>query len=557
MTIAQGVLDWVNSLPMWQRDLARRVASTVLLHDDELADVLTLIKAESGVAVAATGPEPVALSLEDLPAGASGPVAKLSKFGLLQGVGMVVDDAQITFAPEGITAVYGPNAAGKTSYAHGLKALCHTVDTGSKVRGNVYVEGSPPASANVEYEVDGSMRQQRTALSGRALRLPGITVFDSACAELYVNDMNAIQYVPGPLLILTRMAHAQDQLRTALENERRTLMAARPGYEDLPDDTAAGRAVRALSEPGQNPDLRALVLITDQERALLEALRAAVAAAEASTALADAAAARADVHEGEDLAVALEALAARCDAMAAERLRSAATEDRVATDALRLASEQFERAPVPGIGSEPWSVLWEAARSFATSHWEPFPPQADGRCPLCLQEVDHEVAAQLATFEAHVRSDVSAKATVAATALQRVLGDASPAWADRCRTSLSARMQELNPSLAGEIDAYVGAARNHLQAGQRCPGILGGVGDDLRRPGSGTAGVGRRAKGACRTAPSDGRRPEARGAPTRAAASSSPVPCSRLASGSTRPGVGPCRSWPSSIMRTARSPPTR
>jgi recombinational DNA repair ATPase RecF len=475
MTIAQGVLDWVDTLPLWQRDLARRVAHAVDLDDGERAEVLALIKSEAGIAVATEVPEPVPLSLEDLPAGASGPVAKLSKYGLLQGVGMVVDDALITFANEGITAVYGPNATGKTSYARGLKALCHTVDTGSKVRGNVYVKGSPPASANVEYELKGTIRQERTALSGEGLRLPGITVFDNACAELYVNDMNAIQYVPGPLLILTRMAHTQNQLRNALEDERRTLMAVTPGYEGLPDETAAGRAVRALNNPGQNPDLRALALITDEERARHEALRAAVAAAEASTALADAAAARADVHEGEDLGVALETLAAHCDAAAAERLRTAAIEDRVARNALRLASEQFEQAPVRGIGSDPWSLLWEAARSFATSHGVPFPPQADERCPLCLQQVDDEVATQLATFEAHVRSDVSAKATAAAAALQRALEDGSPTWADRCRTSLLARMQELNPSLASEIDAYVSAAQNHLQAGQGAPESWGAL----------------------------------------------------------------------------------
>jgi hypothetical protein len=85
------------------------------------------------------------------------------------------------------------------------------------------------------------------------------------------------------------------------------------------------------------------------------------------------------------------------------------------------------------------------------------------------------VAAQLATFEAHVRSDVSAKATAAVAALQKALGDASPTWADRCRTSLLARMQELNPSLAGEIDAYVGAARDHLQAGQGAPESWGAL----------------------------------------------------------------------------------
>jgi energy-coupling factor transporter ATP-binding protein EcfA2 len=373
MTIAEGVLDWIDSLPLWQRDLARRVAHVVELDDDELAQALVLIKADVGIDAPTSVPDPVALTLEDMPAGETGPVARLLKFGLLQGVGMVVDDAQINFANQGITVIYGPNAAGKTSYARGLKALCHTVDRGSRVRGNVYTGGSLPASANVEYDIEGAVRQQRTPLTGEVLRLPGITVFDSACAELYVNDMNAIQYVPGPLLILTRMAHAQGQLRTALEDESRELMASKPGYEGLPEDTMAGSAVRGLIGTEQGPDLRALAQITQEEQGRLEILRAAVTAAEASTALADAASARADAHEGEDLATALEALAARCNASAAAKLGSIATDDQVAKEALQLASEQFERAPVHGIGSDPWSVLWEAARSeVAQKLWTRF-----------------------------------------------------------------------------------------------------------------------------------------------------------------------------------------
>jgi hypothetical protein len=76
----------------------------------------------------------------------------------------------------------------------------------------------------------------------------------------------------------------------------------------------------------------------------------------------------------------------------------------------------------------------------------------------------------MTSFEAHVRSDVSAKATTAAAALKAALTEASPTWADRCRTSLLARMQELNPALAGDIGTYVEAARGHLQAGQDAPG---------------------------------------------------------------------------------------
>lgn len=470
MTIAQGVLDWVRQRPPWQQDLARRVARAVELDEEEIDGVLAVVKAAHGIDTPVPASEPVALTMDDLPSVESGPVATLLKFGRLQGVGMVVEDSQIEFSAVGITVIYGPNAAGKTSYVRGLKALCQTVDRGSKVLGNVFGGGSPPPSANVEYRVDDAVHHQRTPLVGEVHRLPGISVFDSACAELYVNDKNAIQYIPGPLLVLTRMAAVQKHLRERLEHERDALKALRPTYDGLPEDTAAGRAVRALYGAGDDPDLVSLAQIGPEDQTRIETLRAAVAAAEASTAAADAAAARVDAQEAETLAQALADLAARCGEEAATQLVQAATENDAAKAAQQLAIERFRQAPVTGIGSEPWAILWEAARSFVESEGSAFPPRTEERCPLCLQEIDQETAGHLADFEAHVRSAVTTAAAAAAARLAEALASVAPSWADGCRTPLLTRLQAVEPELAKQITAYIDTATDHLTKAEGAPG---------------------------------------------------------------------------------------
>jgi energy-coupling factor transporter ATP-binding protein EcfA2 len=469
MTIAQGVLDWVRQQPLWQQDLARRVARAVELDEEEIDEVLAVVKAAHGIDTPMPASEPVALTMDDLPSLESGRVATLLKFGRLQGVGMVVEDSQIEFSPVGITVIYGPNAAGKTSYVRGLKALCQTVDRGSKVLGNVFGGGSPPPSADVEYRVDDAVCHQRTPLVGKVHRLPGISVFDSACAELYVNDKNAIQYIPGPLLVLTRMAAVQTHLRYRLEHECDALKALRPTYDGLPEDTDTGRAVRSLTGAPTDLDLASFARIGPEDHKRIETLRAAVAAAEASTAAADAAVARVDAQEAETLAQALEELAARCGEEAATQLVQAATENDAAKAARQFAIERFRRAPVTGIGSEPWALLWEAARSFVESEGGAFPPGTEQRCPLCLQEIDQETAGHMADFEAHVRSAVNAAAAAAAARLSEALDSVAPSWADRCRTPLLTRLQHVEPELASRVATYLNAAAAHLAKAADAP----------------------------------------------------------------------------------------
>lgn len=464
VVLADEVFEWLAGQPAWQQDLARRLTTQLDLGEAELLEAMAVVRAAFGLAVEGPAPAPRPFERDDIGAGPADADVRLRLVGSLEGVGMVSPHEQLTFAEAGLTIVYGSNGAGKSTYVKVLKKLCRTVDTDCPVRGNVYDPTAPAASAKLEWSVDGETMARRTPLTGEvAVRLSGMSVFDSACAELYVDEQNAIQYVPTELRLLARLASLQDTLRRRLAAERDRLQGQRPELGSYPVQTAVGRALRSLTGGADDADLGALATLNDQEQARVAELRQVVAAALASNAGADAAAAEREAEQAAALAEAVEGLAGRASGPAAERLRTAALAAAEAQEAVSLAARQLQ-GPVPGIGSGPWQVMWNAARAFIESGGGTFPPAAGARCPVCLQDVDDVAAQRMAHFQEHINGAVQANADERTADLSGAVAAASPVHADAVAVAaVLPLLRARQPDLATRVENVVAELRRHLE----------------------------------------------------------------------------------------------
>lgn len=411
MALNDELCDWLCAQPLWQQDLARRLTMRTELDVNEVIEVLALMRQAYGApqVAEAVPPEPRPFERHCLAEGATESPPKLLSFGELEGVGLIAGHGELAFAPEGLTLIYGQNAAGKSSYVRGLKSLCRTVDQANPIRGSVYSDVEVPPTGKVTTEVAGESMSRRTPLTGpSAARLDGLTVFDSACAELYVDSQNTVQYVPSALLLLTRLATAQDKLRKKVDSERAAIRGHPPATDGFPAGTRALEAIDSLQGADTAPDLAAIAGLQKAEAARLSTLSVTVAAADASTASADARAAQADAGNARSTVEALRDLTRRVGPETARRLREASDANRTAQQALDLANQQFSAAPISGIGGSAWQSLWDAARAFVEAGGGVFPPQTDEACPLCLQHVTTDAADHLARFEDHVKSAATA-----------------------------------------------------------------------------------------------------------------------------------------------------
>lgn len=73
------------------------------------------------------------------------------------------------------------------------------------------------------------------------------------------------------------------------------------------------------------------------------------------------------------------------------------------------AEESFGSEPLPGVGTDVWRVLWEAARKFSEEHVyrdSPFPvTEQDSRCVLCHQVLENRARDRLRRFDSFVRDE--------------------------------------------------------------------------------------------------------------------------------------------------------
>jgi recombinational DNA repair ATPase RecF len=464
--LGDEVFAWLSRQPDWQRDLARRVATQVELDDLEFADALTMVKSQFGVPYEGPSPSVQPIEREHVAPLPSSTAPLLLALGGLEGVGLIGDGDELTFGASGLTLIYGQNAVGKTSYVRALKVLCRTVDCDCKIRGNIY-DASAAAiipSARVKIDVDGTLIERRTTLDeDAAVTLSGLSVFDFACAELYVNAQNAVQYIPVELRLLARLAALQDRMRHAIANERQLLQDGEPSRDGYSPGTEVGRALAQLNGDTDVSALESLSVLTAEQADRILVLRGIIAAAAAPTARDDALASQREADEARSLAKALSELVERVGNAAAERLRTAAINNANARTALQLATEQLT-GPLPGIGDGPWRLMWDAAREFVEVHGGVFPPAADERCPLCLQPVSVETARRMAHFQEHVLSTVQAAANAAATDLAEALLECDSTHAEACRTPLLTALSAREPRLAHAIDSRIAAVTEHLTA---------------------------------------------------------------------------------------------
>jgi energy-coupling factor transporter ATP-binding protein EcfA2 len=481
MTLREDLYEWLTSQPEWQQDLARRLVSRPQLDTSAYDEALRLVKYAFGaLGDDETAPRPQPISLDDLPAGGAGQTApRLVGFGRLQGVGAVAADQELRFAPNGLTVIYGANAAGKTTYVRGLKRVCRTVDCEGEVYGNVFVgptAGAAPASAKVELVVSGAQVTQQVNLADPPdLNLDAISVFDARCAELYVDEQNAVAYIPSALLLLARLAATQDQMRRDLSAEAEALEATCPSFPELAAPTGAKARVDALSATTNLEELRAFAHLNDEEQARLAELRAVIASAETHSAPTDAQAAQQDAVQAQSLSQRLRSLGARVATPEADALRSRATEAATATEAVGLAASQFAELPVAGVGSEPWQRLWQAAREFSEAHSAKFPPDTGEHCPLCLQEIAAGSSARMTHFEEHVRSSLQADARAARQALTEALESVDERHVAGCRTAFLEGLADREAELHTAIERYLRDIDNRMQALRQAPTSAQGI----------------------------------------------------------------------------------
>ena len=407
MSIQDQIYDWVKQFDPWKQDLFLRTSTSPVIAASDVDQVVALLLGERG---SAAGPREV--TRDDLPGAESGDLPMvIVSLADLRSVNAIADDEEIEFEP-GLNIVYGGNGVGKTGYSRILKHAGRTLRPES-VLANLAAPGAPGPRATVNVTVGAKPQPVGLDLERPGPALLGrICIADSDAGELYLSGDTVVDYVPASLASVSRLA---DGLRAVDERLKAMIEEASPAPLDLRIYTVGTAVVALLSNLDPTiPDDRIVKLATldEAEAAKLTELKKKRGAIEASETPKLRAVAEREAASVEGLKTDLDRIAAHLDGAHIEAIRKARRERDGLSESAEVASAGFADEPLPGVGSDPWRSLWQAAREYAAHVEQALPPDHDpASCPLCMQQLGPEARSRLQRFDDFVRNDINTRLT--------------------------------------------------------------------------------------------------------------------------------------------------
>jgi energy-coupling factor transporter ATP-binding protein EcfA2 len=427
---------WSKKLSPWRRDCLRRLAISDELTEDDLGELLAIIKAAAGFSLATLPPAAVPFTKAHFGGGKHQPVV-LKGIANVQGVNRLVPAAQLTFCPAGLTVVYGRNGSGKSGFVRILRTACRTqIEKAGqlKVLADVYGDGLRPQAADIIIDTGaGDTRVKWTPGMSAPAELMQVAVFDSASAQLYVDGGNQIRFLPFGLALPHRLNSVCLTLKERLETERATAVGNKISLTAISFPTIRSTKAQAfdggLTRTTTDADIDKAAAFGEADQTRLDEVIQILAAGAATAADVSALATWTDTIAKE-----CETAVGALDDKGLEGLTVLRASSVAAREAARVAAGAlFTDEPLSGVGSESWRALWEAARDYSVKeayvgleHPVVAVEAGDPACVLCQQPLLPDAQARMVRFQKYMDDTLD----VAASKAEKAVADAAVSLPD-------------------------------------------------------------------------------------------------------------------------------
>lgn len=410
VTIEQDIRAWALTRPAWQQDVLVALSRGETSDDPDAVSEL----ADRLLAPSSSTPNDAARSLT-LGAAEPKPVW-LKGICNVKGVNALAADQTLTFASVGLTIHYGNNGSGKSGYARIIKTMVSARHS-SLVLPDVYRDGSPAPSAELEYSVDDQAFSEKFPSDPPVPELQRVRFYDEHCGDEYLSRDSSVTYRPSALTLLDGLIAVCGEVREELQrriaesNQKRLSLT-------LPPDTAASTFPSRLTLNTSDQQIDDVCAFTSEDSVNLGKAIQEVARLETSDATKERARLQTDARHIASLKTQLAELE---DALSSGRLTAIGKlKEDAATKrgaAIIAAATSFDDEPMSGVGSETWRTLWRAARDYALSdldHEHGFPEVGDdARCVLCQQPLGDDAKNRFMRFDSYM-TDVTESEAIAA-----------------------------------------------------------------------------------------------------------------------------------------------
>ena len=408
--INQDILGWLEKRPIWQRNLFQRVVRNQAIDNSYIEQLVDLLVASKTVA-----PETPALTIDELPQGGDMKESiAICSVGDLQGVNALLGGQTLQFSPTGMTIVYGDNGSGKSGYARLLKQIVGARHH-EEILSNVFTNERCAQSAQINYRCGGTDQAATWSRTFNDTTFGRVHFYDEACGNDYLQNETELSYRPSVLSLLDRLIELIEYVSKEIGKRITTEEAQQFAFPKIPEGTSAANFISELSD---RTDPHSLDQLLDAHQDLdneLQEHRQEEARLRATDPTKEKTRLLAVAKDAEALAAHLESIENTISPAAANRilaLKQTAMELRASAE--KVSSNSFANEPLPGVGSQTWRAMWEAAERYAQAEAYPdrdFPAtEDDDVCVLCQQPLAQDAQARLRRFHSYVHDSVQQQA---------------------------------------------------------------------------------------------------------------------------------------------------
>jgi len=412
---------WFRERPKWLQGAASLLLAKGRFADDDITNLLERCLQEA--ASEDTANTQVFPSDAFPPQSAS--TLTLCSIGNVKGINALAPRSPLEFGPDTMAVVFGGNGSGKSGYVRILKHLCGARNPGT-LHPNVFVAEGAAQSVDITYRIDDLEYQVSWSTSdGVQADLRPVDIFDTECGRMYLESESEVTYEPPALLFFSDLIAVCEQIARRIDGKRERHSSKKPQMPSEFANTAAGKWYSSISATTPPTDVTMQTRWdneNDRSVADLEKRLAEKAPAERAKEL------LAKKNHVEEMIQGIEDHVPKLSDENCRRILKIKKDKLIKREAAQAAATKvFSGAPLEGIGTDVWKILWEHARRYSEGYAYPsqtFPHlAADAKCVLCHQPLSDDARKRLASFEEFVKGQAELEARAAEKDLEEAITD--------------------------------------------------------------------------------------------------------------------------------------
>jgi len=410
----ESVVNWANGLKknLWWLHALRLAAEKGELVRDDHDLLFKIAKMEHGLEEKIESYSEHISPLNLTGFGEEKNAVNLKSISKVAHVSALVSESVLEFSPTGLTAVYGDNGSGKSSYSKILKNACLTRGGTPKILSNIYGEIKGEPSAQINIIINDTNQEVDWKLSSKAHEdLKSIRIFDNTSATHYISSEDSIEFKPAGMKLLSQLMLACDFVKNNCDTESKPHTIAK----NLPlfrTGCAASIFISSLSENTSSESIDALCINKEQEGSI-QKLNEELIKLKSST--------PEQLRKGyqerckilQPLLDHFLRLKEELSSESLQKINSVYKDYLTKKNAAEMIRSEFlDGHEIKGICSPEWKLMWEHVKSYVEHHNPElaFPPSEGDPCPACLQLITGSSARKMRNFNDYLinKSEVDA-----------------------------------------------------------------------------------------------------------------------------------------------------